>query len=692
MLPTRYTRSIHAVWRDLVSPRAAATTLRATRVLCIATMVACGGGEAPTGQQASAVASVVVSSPVSVISVGETVQLNASVRDRLGKVVADRTLTWTSSAIGVASVSSTGLVTAASPGSATITAAIDGKSGTVVITVSAPPAGDLAIVGVEFTQGVQDADGSIPMVLAGDAAAVNVLIRASVPTALPMQVVLRLFNGTGDLVRADTAVTKGTLGASATYSAPSAQFLLPATALHTGLRWQVVRDPRHAMPDDSAANDVFPLSGTRPLATVDVPTLNVRFVPIVLSSHNDATGQVSDGTIPEYLRTLKSIYPIGRINAHVGTPFVTAASFGTAPRGGEATFWTQVLSELDLARIADPTEPDAHWYGVIAPPAGFNFTAYGGFSYIPSSGTATGPHTRTSTGVQLNWFSRPTQARDLVAHELGHGFGRSHAPCGAAGSPLDANFPITGGTLDIEGHDVYSWASGLASSAATVPASTGDVMGYCFPVWASTYTYRAILQFRQPTVLAARANVAPGPRIPVLVVRGSVNGTIVNLHPAFTLNARPSLPESDGPYRIQGVSADGRVLFSYTFEPAVIDHAPDVRHFTVALPSTPQLEESLNEIRLYGPAGETRLTRPAPLMHSEESGPAVASRTHNGMVSVSCRETTSRGVLILDAGSGAVLGSAAAATAHATARPGTLLTVLCSDGVRTSHSSTVAPN
>lgn len=691
MLPTRHTRSTHAVWRDLVSRHGAATTFRSTRVLCIATMVACGGGEAPTGQQASAVGSVVVSSPVSVISVGETVQLSASVRDRLGKLVTDRTLTWTSSAISVASVAPTGVVTAASPGSATITAATDGKSGSVVITVSAPPSGDLAIVGVEFTQGVQDASGSIPMVLAGDAAAVNVLIHASVPTALPMQVVLRLFNSTGELVRADTAATKGTLGASTTYSAPNAQFLLPATALQAGLRWQVIRDPRHAMPDDSAANDVYPLSGTQPLATVDVPTLNVRFVPIVLSSHNDATGQVSDGTIPEYLRTLKSIYPIGRINAHVGTPFATAASFGTAPRGGEATFWTQVLSELDLARIADPTEPDAHWYGVIAPPAGFNFTAYGGFSYIPSSGTAIGPHTRTSTGVQLNWFSRPTQARDLVAHELGHGFGRSHAPCGAAGSPLDANFPITGGTLDVEGHDVYSWANGLASSAATVPASTGDVMGYCFPVWASTYTYRAILQFRQPTVIASRANVAPA-ALPVLVVRGSINGTDMKLDPAFTLNARPSLPESDGPYRIEGVSTDGRVLFSYSFEPAVIDHAPDVRHFTVALPSTPQLEESLNEIRLYGPAGETRLTRPAPQTHSEDVRRAVTSRTRNGMVSVSCPATTSRAVLILDARTGAVLGSAPAPSAHVMARPGTPFTVLCSDGMRTSRSSAIAPN
>ena len=31
----------------------------------------------------------------------------------------------------------------------------------------------------------------------------------------------------------------------------------------------------------------------------------------------------------------------------IGTPFTTQASFGTPQRGGESSFWTQVLSELE---------------------------------------------------------------------------------------------------------------------------------------------------------------------------------------------------------------------------------------------------------------------------------------------------------------------------------------------------------
>ena len=549
---------------------------RARQVLTVAIAVAlagCGGssGDSPTGQPpAPVVGSVSVTAPATSVNVGETLQLTATIRDQSGSALSGRTVGWSSSSLDVASVGSTGLVTGVGVGSATITATSEGKSGATVITVLPRAPRDFAIVGAQFTQGVQDAAGSIPMVLSGNAAAVNVLIRATPASATPMQIVLRLYNAAGTLVRADTTVTTGTLSASPSFAAPSVQFLVPAATLQPGLRWQIARDPRGAVVDDSSANDIYPAAGTQALATIDVPAVNIRFVPIVLASHNNATGLVTDQMIPEYLRTFRSIYPVGRINAHVGTPFTTSASFGTPPSGGDASFWTQVLAELDLARTIDPTEPTSNWYGVIVPPAGFNFTAFGGFSYIPSSGTASGPHTRTSTGVQLNWFSRPTQARDLVAHEIGHTFGRAHAPCGAAGAPLDTSFPIAGGTLDLAGHDVFSWATGQASSAATVPVSTGDVMGYCFPVWASTYTYRAILNFRQPQVIAALASEAPAQPTRVLVVRGSIDvGRSMRLEPVFALVARPALPDGPGPYHVDGVAADGRVLFSYAFKAAV---------------------------------------------------------------------------------------------------------------------------
>jgi len=218
-------------------------------------------------------------------------------------------------------------------------------------------------------------------------------------------------------------------------------------------------------------------------------------------------------------------------------------------------------------------------------------------------------------------------------------------------------------------------------------------MGYCFPVWASTYTYRAILNFRQTQVIAALANEVPASITRVLVVRGSIEtGRSMRLEPTFALSARPALPDRAGPYRVDGLTAAGRVLFSYAFEPAVLDHAPNVRHFTLAIPIAPDVEESLEVIRLIGPEGETRMTRAVSAPRPLPSARATATRIRDGVLNVSCGESTARGVLVLDGQSGSALGSAGAASIHAVVGAARPLTVLCSDGIRTTRSNIAAPN
>ncbi len=369
--------------------------------------------------------------------------------------------------------------------------------------------------------------------------------------------------------------------------------------------------------------------------------------------------------------------------------FTTFANFGTPPTGGDATFWQQLLAELDLARISDPVEPNANWFGIIVPPTGFTFATFGGFSYIPPTGNSFGPNTRTSTGVQLNWFAQPTQARDNVAHELGHTFGRFHSPCGGASSP-DPLYPVPTGTLDVIGFDVYSWATGAAQFAAKEPLTTGDVMSYCFPLWESAYTYKGVLQFRQ-SIVTERASVSQLTR--VIVVRGSIEGGhSPTIEPAFVMNGRVSQPEPTGSYHADGIAADGRVLFSAQFEPAVIDHAPDLRHFTIAIPATDDLVNALDTIVVRGPTTQARMVRPAraaAALLGISPAPTV-QRLAGGSIRVSCPDPTTRGILVQDV-TGTALGMATGATAQASTPSGTALTILCSDGVGTTRFQVITP-
>lgn len=112
----------------------------ATHVLICMLVLACGGD--PTGPDSDGpprVISVVVTpSSETLVSQGETVGLTASARDANGRTISGKTFSWRSSDVNIAMVSSSGLITAVSSGSVTITATTDGVSGTASIIVAIP--------------------------------------------------------------------------------------------------------------------------------------------------------------------------------------------------------------------------------------------------------------------------------------------------------------------------------------------------------------------------------------------------------------------------------------------------------------------------------------------------------------------------------------------------------------------------
>ena len=117
------------------------------------------------------VASVKVTPLSAAITVDGTVHLQAATLDASGNPLTGRTVTWSSSDDGVATVDNTGLVTGVTVGAVTITATSEGKSGTAGVAVAsqvaatitvAPPSVSITVGQTsQLTPTVKDASGAV---------------------------------------------------------------------------------------------------------------------------------------------------------------------------------------------------------------------------------------------------------------------------------------------------------------------------------------------------------------------------------------------------------------------------------------------------------------------------------------------------------------------------------------------------
>jgi len=91
------------------------------------------------------VSSVTVSPAVVSLTTGSALQLGATALDASGAPITGRTAAWASNAPSVASVDASGRVSALAPGTARVTATIDGQQGGATVTVSAIPVSSITI-------------------------------------------------------------------------------------------------------------------------------------------------------------------------------------------------------------------------------------------------------------------------------------------------------------------------------------------------------------------------------------------------------------------------------------------------------------------------------------------------------------------------------------------------------------------
>jgi hypothetical protein len=132
------------------------------------------------------VAAVSVSPSSAAGYVGMTTQLQATVLDATGSILADRAVTWSSSDPQRASVDATGRVTALAAGTVTITATSEGKSAAAALTLLPRPIADWSGVTGEWVTYQRDAShtGYVPAVL--DPSTFTLAWEATVASGVPL--------------------------------------------------------------------------------------------------------------------------------------------------------------------------------------------------------------------------------------------------------------------------------------------------------------------------------------------------------------------------------------------------------------------------------------------------------------------------------------------------------------------------
>lgn len=119
--------------------------MRTPKGILIVTLLTAVGGPAACSRGELAATKMMPVSTLTVVlnsnslNVGQTTQAVATLRDSVGNVLSGRSIAWSSGSPAVATVNSSGLVTAKSAGSVVINATSEGKTGSATLTISPSP-------------------------------------------------------------------------------------------------------------------------------------------------------------------------------------------------------------------------------------------------------------------------------------------------------------------------------------------------------------------------------------------------------------------------------------------------------------------------------------------------------------------------------------------------------------------------
>lgn len=462
-------------------------------------------------------------------------------------------------------------------GAATRTVTVEVTAGTRVPAsfsyITRPPTLNLSVDGVYFNQSSQRYSGSVPLI-AGRGAYLRVFAKANENNSVAPRARVRFYRGATVISTMTMNAPRQAVGLTVSERTTSDSWgvLVPGAMIEPGTSFLVDVDPTNTVREVNESDNQFPASGT-PLA-MDVrvaPTAEIRFVPIA-TSVNGLVGNVTVERVQALIGPTLAMFPIGETSIDVRATFSTSAP--VLMPGDDNRSWLQIINELNTLRIVEGAQ--RHYVGILKTPYNSGIVGVG---FVPGK-------------TSLSWDASPAPA--TIAHELGHNWGRHHAPCGGP-SGIDPGYPYPGGAIGAYG---FNLATGIIQDAG-LP----DVMSYCHPEWVSDYTYEGVMNYRATVGPSGSAAVqASGVAQNSLIVWGRVDGGSLVLEPAFLAETRPALPARSGQYRVEGFDAAGAIVFSIAFHPEKVEDAAggETEQFAFAVPMNSGKAARIVSLRLAG--------------------------------------------------------------------------------------------